>query len=176
MLLGTAGARGPELVDHDGVRVDEAGQPRDHLHPVAVQLCAHHLGLPPDDVLRAGHEVADGDLVLDPVALPVELALAHAGQVEHRLAQRLGRDRAGVETDAPDGLAPVDDGHPSPELRRRDRGALSARAGADHQEVIVSPAVRHALIVHHRTADSRPFSSCSPADQAPSPDTMSSSA
>ena len=55
------------------------------------------------------NEVVDRDLVLDPVALAVDLALGHAGQVEDGLAQRLGRDRARVHADAADHVPPLDD-------------------------------------------------------------------
>ena len=80
-------------VDLHGVRVEEtagAGHGRD---PVTGKLAAHHFHLTADHMGGTGGQVGDGDLVLDPVALPVYLALVHAGQVEDRLAQGLGRDR-----------------------------------------------------------------------------------
>ena len=85
------------VIDLDGVRAGEARGPGEDRDPVAGQLAAHHVVLPADHVLGPGGQVGDGDLVLDPVALPVHLPLVQAGQVQHRLPERLGRDRAGVQ-------------------------------------------------------------------------------
>ena len=58
------------------MRVDESGGPGGQIDVVTEQLGAHHLDLPAHHVLGAGHEVADRDLGLDPVAGAVELTLA----------------------------------------------------------------------------------------------------
>ena len=79
--------------------------PADEVDAVADQLVADDLDLAADDVLGAAEQVGDGDVVLDPVVLAVELALVHAGQVEHGLAQGLGRDGAGVDADPADHAA-----------------------------------------------------------------------
>ena len=88
------------------------------------------------DLLDAKGEVGDGDLAVDRVVLAVEAPLPEAGEVQDRLAQRLGRDRAGVEADAADHLLAVDDGDLLAELRRGDRALLAGRAGADDDEVV----------------------------------------
>ena len=54
----------------DRVRVDEPAGAGEHRDPVAGQLVADDVDLPADHVLGAGGQVGDGDLVLDPVALP----------------------------------------------------------------------------------------------------------
>ena len=64
-------------------------------------------------------QVGDGDVLLDPVALAVQLALVQPGQVEHRLAQRLGRDRAGVDADPADHVPRSTMADPAAELGRR---------------------------------------------------------
>ena len=92
------------------MRVEELARALEVLHVVAVQLGAYHIGLAGDHVLGARRQVGDRDVVLDLVARTVELALVGAGEVEHRLAQRLGRDRAGVHADAADHALAVDDG------------------------------------------------------------------
>ena len=125
-------------VDGDRVRVDEARVAVQHLHVVARQLVAHHVDLALDDGLRAPEEVLDRDVVLHLVALPVQLLLGHAGQVDHGLAQRLGRQRAGVGAHPADHVPPLDDGDALAELRGLDRGLLSGRAGTDHQQVEVA--------------------------------------
>ena len=92
--------------------VDEAAGAGEQGDVVAGQLAADDVDLPADHVLGAGGQVGDGDVVLDPVALAVQLALAEAGEVEHRLAQGLGRDGAGVDADPADHVAALDDGRP----------------------------------------------------------------
>ena len=57
--------------------------------------------------------------------------------VEHRHAQRLGRDRAGVDGDAAEPLAALDDGDALAELGGLDGRLLAARAGADDEKVEV---------------------------------------
>jgi hypothetical protein len=83
-------------LDRDGVLVHETGGAAEDLDVVAQQLAADHLHLPPDDARRAREQVGDGDLGLHAVARAVHVALGETGKVEHRLAQRLRRDRAGV--------------------------------------------------------------------------------
>ena len=125
------------VVDLHRVRVGEAAGAGQHRDPVAGQLAAHHVHLAADHVAGAGGQVGDGDLVLDPVALPVHLPLVQAGQVQDGLAQGLGRDRARVQADAADHVLALDDRHPPLELGRGDRGLLAAGTRADHQHVVV---------------------------------------
>ncbi len=93
----------------------------------------------PTTCCAPGQQVGDRDLGLDPVAGAVHVALGEAGQVEHRLAQRLRRDRAGVDADPAHHGVPLGHGDPLAQLRRRDRGLLPARSRADHQQVVVVP-------------------------------------
>ena len=81
---------------------------------------------------RSGHR----DVLGDRVVAAVERALAEPGEVQDRLAQRLRRNRAGVEAHAADHLLAVDDGDLLAELRRGDRALLAGRAGADDDEVV----------------------------------------
>ncbi len=85
----------------------------------------------------AGQQVGGGDLLLDAVAGAVQLALAHAGQVDDRLAQRLGRNGSGVHANAAEHPAALDDRDRLAELRRRDRGLLPARTRTDDDEVVL---------------------------------------
>jgi hypothetical protein len=124
-------------VHGDGVRVLELGGAAEDVDVVAYELVADHLDLVPDDVLGARHQVRDGDLGLDPVARAVHVPLGEAGQVQHGLAQRLRRDGARVDADAADHVPALGDGDALAELRRRDRGLLSARPRTDHQQVVV---------------------------------------
>ena len=124
------------VLDQHGVLVDEAAVPDVELDAVAHQLAADHVDFLADDVLGAGQQVGGGDLLLDAVAGAVELTLAHAGEVDDRLAQRLGRDGPGVDADAAEHPAPLDDRHRLAELGRRDGGLLTAGTRTDDDEVV----------------------------------------
>src|SRR3989304_365258 len=65
---------------------------------------------------------------------PVVLGGRHVVIDFGRAQQCLGRDAAPVEADAAELIA-LDDGGLEAELRRPDRGHVSARPGADHQDV-----------------------------------------
>ena len=104
---------------------------------VAGQLVADDVDLAADHVLGAGGQVGDGDVFLEPVALAVQIPLGETGEIEHRLAQRLGGDGAGVDGDPTDHVGTVDDGDPAAELGRGDGGLLAARAGSDDKHVEV---------------------------------------
>jgi len=82
-------------------------------------------------------QVGDGDVLLEAVALAVQIALGEAGEVENRLAQGLGGDGAGVDGDPTDHVGAVDDGDPAAELGRRDGSLLAARAGSYDKHVEV---------------------------------------
>src|SRR5580700_7785946 len=129
-----AGPADPALaaVDLDGVRVEEAAGAGHDRDPVTGELAAYHVHLAADHVGGPLGQVGDGDLVLDPVALPVHLALVQAGQVQDRLAQRLGRDRARVQADAADHVLALDYRHPAVKLGRSDGGLLPAWTRSDH--------------------------------------------
>ncbi len=125
------------VADRERVVVDEATGAVQQLDPVAVELAADDLGLAADDVRRPGEQVLDGDVLLDPVVLAVEVTHVHAGQVEDGLAQGLRRDRARVDADAADHVPAFDDGRALAELGRGDGRLLPSRAGAEDEQVVV---------------------------------------
>jgi hypothetical protein len=59
------------------------------------------------------------------------------GQVEHRLAERLRRNGAGIYAYATDHVPPIHHGDPRAELRGRDGRLLTGR-GAEHHDVEVA--------------------------------------
>jgi hypothetical protein len=132
-LAGTAA----EVVDLDAVRADEVAHALDDRDPVAGELAAHHVVLPADHMGDPRGQVGDGDVVLDPVRLAVDLALPRPGQVENRLAQRLGRDRARVDAHPAHHLGALYQGHAPVQLRGRDGRPLPAGPGADYKQVVV---------------------------------------
>ena len=102
-----------------------------------ISWIAHDVALLADDVAGARQQVGGGDLLLDAVAGAVQLALAHAGEVDDRLAQRLRRNGAGVDADSAEHPAALDDRDRLAELRRRDGGLLAARTRTDDDEVVL---------------------------------------
>src|SRR5262249_4063525 len=64
--------------------------------------------------------------------------------VDDGLAQGLGRDRAGVDADAADHVAAIDQGDPLAQLGGLDRRLLAGGPGTDHHEVVV---VRHVTVI-----------------------------
>ena len=119
------------------VGVDEFRRRAHAAHAVAHELVLQHLDLVVERLVQPLDQVADRDVLLDPVAAPVEAALAPARQVEHRLAQRLRRDRAGMHRDAAEPPALVDHQHGLAELGRLDGGAPAGRPAADDDHVVV---------------------------------------
>src|SRR5262249_52940954 len=70
------------VLERDRVRVGEPGRTVQQPDPVAGQLAADDVHLPADDVLRAGGEIGDRDVLFEAVTLPVHFPLVETGQVE----------------------------------------------------------------------------------------------
>ena len=122
--------------DAHGVGVLEHGVARQQADAVAAELLAHHGGLGGDHARRAVEQLAHrlalgllGPRRVEHVQRPLRQVL------EHRLAQRLGRDRAGMDRDAAEPVAPLDDGDALAELGGLDRRPLAAGAGSDDEKV-----------------------------------------
>ncbi len=111
------------------------------LDGVAHELVLQHLDLVVERLVQALDQIADGNVLLDPVAASVEAALAPAREVEHRLAQRLGGNRAGMHGNTAQAPAPVDHQNRFAELGRLHGGAASGRPAADDQHVVVHVAL-----------------------------------
>jgi hypothetical protein len=106
--------------------------------------------LPPGHVDQPAGELPQ---VLAPVELdrdPIQLAAAEPGQVERRLAQRLGGKRAGVDGGAPGLSLALDERHALAEVRRLRSALLSAGAGA-HDDHVESFGGRHDAAIISRT-------------------------
>ena len=104
-------------------------------HAVAHELVLQHLDFVVERLVQPLDQVAGGNILLDPIAPSVKAPLAPAGQVEHRLAQCLRRDRAGMNRNAAEPPPLVDHQHGLAELGRLNRRAASGRAGADDDHV-----------------------------------------
>ena len=130
------------------VGIDEAGDAVDHVDAVARELGLGDVDFGLDDGLDAEGQVGHGDLFLDPVVDAVDGAVVVAGEVQHGLAHGLGGDGAGVDADAADDGAGLDDGHALVHLGGGHGGALAGGPGTNDDQVIldahagVSPRVR----------------------------------
>ena len=102
----------------------------DQLDVVAVEMVADQLELVADHLLADEDQVGDGDVLLDAIALAEQAAVAGPGQVQDRLAQGLGRDRAGVDgRRRRERWTFLDDDRLLAELGRLDGGLLPGRPG-----------------------------------------------
>ncbi len=97
--------------DRQLVRVEEFGGTDEGADAVALELMLQHLDLMLERHVQPHAEVGAVDLLLHPVGAAVEAALAPARQVERGLAQRLRRDRAGVDRNTADAAAILDYQH-----------------------------------------------------------------
>src|SRR5260370_31674136 len=91
----------------------------------------------PDDLVSAEEQVCNADILLDAVRIAVKLALAEPRKMQHRLAQSLAGNGAGVDADPPNDCSSLDDRHALVELGRLDGGALARRAGPNHEQIVV---------------------------------------
>ena len=110
---------------------------------VAGELVLQDIDLVVERLVQARHQVVGLDVLLDPVGAAVEAALALAGEVQHRLPQGLGRDGAGMDGDAADPAALLDDQDGIAELGGLDGGAAAGWPAADDEEVVSG----HALLI-----------------------------
>ncbi len=102
----------------DRIRIEEARRAVHQIDAIARELVLENFDLVIQRHVQAPAEIGGGDVALDAIAAPVKPALAPAGKIEHRLAQRLRGDRAGVHADAAHAPALVDDEHRLLELGR----------------------------------------------------------
>ena len=91
--------------DFDRVLVDERRLADDHVDAIAGELILNHVPFVLADLEHLAAQVVHRDLALAAVELVVHVAVAIAGEVQDRFADRLRGDRAGVEADAAQQLA-----------------------------------------------------------------------
>src|SRR5882672_251605 len=152
MIRGSAGRKG-SFARCDDALVESDHLPlalgSGHLDVVRIEELRHALGHL-DLALLGEDDQAAGELLDDRVLPATQLVDVHAGLavserdakaahllhlVDHPrdVEQRLGRDAPDVEADAPQPRVALDQDRLEAEVRRAERGAVAARAGADHQ-------------------------------------------
>src|SRR5215469_1657115 len=128
--------------------IDEMGDAVHDVDAVARELRLGHVHFGFDHGLYAECEVGHGDLFLDAVIHAVDGTVVVAGEMQHGLAHSLRGNCSGVDADAADDRARLDDDHPFFHLGSGDGGALPGRTGADDGEVILDGAHAFPLPEH----------------------------
>ena len=91
-------------------RVQKTGLPDQHVDVVAPELRFRYIDFGLDDVIHAKGRSAIENLFLDPIVDPVNFPIMKPRQVEDRLPHRLAGDGAGVDANAAEAFALLDDG------------------------------------------------------------------
>ncbi len=124
------------VFDADAVGIRKAADAVDHLDAVAHQLILRDSNFVFHHVLDAKIQVRHGHVFFYVVVRPVEILVVEAGEMQHRFAHSLAGDGAGVDAHPADGGLLFDDGDSFSRLRALNGGALSARAGTNHNQII----------------------------------------
>ena len=127
-------------LDADLIGIDEAGDAVDDVDAVARELGLGDVDLGLDDGLDAEGEVGHGDFFLDPVVHAVDRLVVVAGEVHDGFAHGFGGDGAGVDADAADDGAGLDDGDALLHLGGGHGGTLAGRPGSDDDQVVLDGA------------------------------------
>ena len=129
-------ARAVAEIEPQSMRVLKRSLRMRQLDVVALQLMAHHVDFMADHRVDPKEQVLQGDFFLDLVGLAVDRVFAIAGEIEHRLAHGLARNRADVHAGSADDRLALDDHHALAQLGRLNRGVMTRRAGPDRYKVI----------------------------------------
>src|SRR5262249_42092501 len=117
-------------------RILEDGLAAHEVDLVPRDVGVHDLTERADDLLFAVHEVVDRELWLHGVVDPVQSALPQPGEIQRRLAQRLGGNSAGVDARATDVRLSLDEGDALAEVGRLRGAFFTGGARADHDQVV----------------------------------------
>jgi hypothetical protein len=124
----------PDLLrDFDRMRVEQTRLATDHLDVIPAQMILNHGGLPFHDpvdvIIELFHRWPDPDARITFEARTSDAPL-------DRLAERLGRDRSGLDAHSADEALTFDNRHALTEFGRLDRSPLTSRSTADADEII----------------------------------------
>ena len=120
--------------------VNETGDAVDDFDVIAGELGLGDVDLGLDDGLDAEGEVGHGDFFLHLVVHAIEGAVVVAGEVHDGFAHGFGGDGAGIDADAADDGAGLDDGDALLHFGSGDGGALPGGSGTNNDEVILDGA------------------------------------
>src|SRR5262249_37932938 len=133
----------------ESVGVLELGLASDHRNVVAPELVVEHVDLPAHDVAHAGEELLRGR----PGPSPMQ-----RGHGPHRLTERLARNRAGLDADAPDAAVLLDDRDALAQLGGLHGGALARGPAPDRHQVEVVAVAHDAGLRLEAGTNATPYS------------------
>src|SRR5579883_1370456 len=134
--VGGSGLRAAGTIHLQRMRVNEFGRAADQLNVVARQLALDDIDLSLDHVLDAQRQVGHRDLVLNAVVYAVDILVVVAGEVKDSFAEGFAGDGAGIDADAAQNFAALDDGDALAHFGALNRRALPSRAGSNYDQVI----------------------------------------
>jgi len=126
-----------EQIEANAMRIDERRTGVEDVDVISQQLMACDVDFVVNDLIHAEQEIPHRDVLLDGIGRAVNAAFPIAGQPERRLAQRLARNRAGVDTDATDYRFLLHDRDALFQLRGLNRRPMTGRSRANDEEVVV---------------------------------------
>ena len=118
-------------------RIRKAGDARYDFDAVSRKLRADHVDFGLDDVEGPEREIGHGDRLFHAIVEAVNTLILISGKMQHRFADRLAWDRAGIDRGSADHLQLLDQGGPLSKFSRLNRGALSRRPGTNHDEIVL---------------------------------------
>jgi len=115
----------------------KTGHPGENVDAVAGKLRADHIDFGFDDVEGAEGEICHGDLFLHAIVDAVDALILIARKMEDGFADGFAGDGAGVDGGATDDFEFLDKTGALAELGRLNGGALAARSGPHHDEIVL---------------------------------------
>ena len=107
------------------------------LDAVAVELVANHFPFMVDNPFGETHQVGNGNVFFDSALLAEHSFPIGPRQMEYRLAEGFGGDRAGVDLCSAEHLVLFNDGDPLAELGGLNGPLLTRGTGADHNAIVM---------------------------------------
>src|SRR5204862_7750115 len=80
-------------------------------------------------------QIGPRDVMLDGVAVPINRTLVERREMQHGLANRLARNRPGMNANPTHGVATFDERHAFPKLRSAERALLPGGSGTNHDKI-----------------------------------------
>ena len=124
-------------IDFDDVRRHERRAAAINVNAVAPDVVVNQFPTFLDNDALAVHEIADADVGAHRNIDAIKPALLQTGQLQRAFAQRLGRNRSGIDARAARSRFLFDQRDAFAEIRRLTRAFFARRPGTDDNEVVV---------------------------------------
>src|SRR5207248_556678 len=123
--------------NRDGVSIFKGGLAVNQFDMVQLEILTNALAFHFHHFALVMHEVMDGEIFFQGIINAVESALAQAGKIERRFAQRLAGHSAGVDAASADLRGTLDDGHALAEISCLGAGLFARGPAADDHQIEV---------------------------------------